>query len=419
MQVNIMARGKSKRKVIIIGGGAAGMTAAIAAARAGAEVVILERLSRVGKKILATGNGRCNYTNTDIDISRYHGNQPKFALGPLNHFGFKDTIAFFGELGIVPRVEQKGKVFPRSGQAGSVLDILRFELERLGVRTVCDAEVKSLQQRSQGFVAETDASGTYIADSVILATGGKASPNLGSNGSGYHLAQTFGHTLVQPFPALVQLKLKAGFLKQIAGIKVDGTAEILFDGKVLASDAGEILFTTYGISGPPVLQISRAAGEKLQQGKTPQVKLNLVPELAPKELQILLQERLKTQYEKALDFSFVGFLNKQLAPVVIKAAGIADVRKPAGKVTPAEQERLLNILQDWRFVVTDTLPWSQAQVTAGGINTDEINPRTMESKIVPNLYFAGEIMDIDGDSGGFNLQWAWASGWIAGNSAAK
>ena len=395
------------------------MTAAIAAARAGAEVVILERLSRVGKKLLATGNGRCNYTNTDIDISRYHGNQPKFAVGPLNRFGSKDTIAFFGELGIVPMVEQKGKVFPRSGQAGSVLDVLRFELERLGVRTVCDAEVASLQHRRQGFVVKAAEGGPYSADSVILATGGKASPNLGSNGSGYNLAQSFGHTLVNPFPALVQLKLNADFWKQIAGIKVEGTAEILFDGKVLASDAGEILFTTYGISGPPVLQISRAAGEKLQQRKTPQVRLNLVPDLSCKELQALMQERFETQAEKALDFSFVGFLNKQLAPVLIKAAGIADVRKAAGEVTPTEQERLLNILQDWRFDITDTLPWSQAQVTAGGINTDEINPRTMESRIIPRLYFAGEIMDIEGDSGGFNLQWAWASGWIAGNAAAN
>lgn len=412
-----MAQGK--HEVIIIGGGAAGMTAAIAAARSGAEVVILERLSRVGKKLLATGNGRCNYTNTDIDISRYHGNQPKFALGPLNRFGFREAVSFFHDLGIVAMEEQQGKVFPRSGQAGSVLDVLRFELERLGVKTICDANVTSVETTCRGFWVKTSEGDSFSGDRVILTAGGKASPNLGSNGSGHTLAQKLGHNVVSPFPALVQLKLKANFLKQLAGIKVQGTAEIVLDDTVLASDAGEILFTTYGLSGPPILQISRAARRTLEQGNTPQVKLNLIPDLTRAELAFLLHERLKNQKQKALDFSFVGFLNKQLAPVVIKAAGITDIKKPAKQVTAEEQERLIDVLQDWRFEITDTLPWSQAQVTAGGINTDEIDPKIMESRIVPKLFFAGEIIDIDGDSGGFNLQWAWTSGWIAGTAAAQ
>ncbi len=179
------------------------------------------------------------------------------------------------------------------------------------------------------------------------------------------------------------------------------------------------MFTNYGVSGPPILQISRAASQKLQEGKTPQLKINLVPELTREELKQLLVERLETQSHKPLDFSFVGFMNKQLAPVVIKASGIADIKKPAGQVTAQEREKLLSIFQDWRFEISGTLPLSQAQVTAGGVDTGEIDSKTMESKLVPGLYFAGEIVDIDGDSGGFNLQWAWASGWIAGVSAAE
>ena len=408
-----------KGKIVIIGGGAAGLTAAVAAARQGVAVKVLERLSRVGKKLLATGNGRCNYTNMDLDISRYHGKQPKFALGILNRFDSQAAIEFFRHLGITPMVEEKGKVFPRSGQAGSVLDVLRYEAERLGVETIVEAEVSAVERTGAGFRLATVSGDHFTAQSVILAAGGKASPNLGSNGSGYTLAKSLGHSIIPPFPALIKLKLKADFLKQLSGIKVDGNAEIIHHGKTLASDSGEILFTNYGVSGPPILQISRAASEKLQQGETPWLKLNLVPELTQEELEILLIERLETQSHKPLDFSFVGFMNKQLAPVVIRAAGIADIKKPAGQVTAQERENLLNILQDWRFEITGTLPFSQAQVTAGGVDTGEIDSKTMESKLVPGLYFAGEIVDIDGDSGGFNLQWAWASGWIAGVSAAK
>lgn len=243
---------------------------------------------------------------------------------------------------------------------------------------------------------------------------------MGSNGSGYILAQNLGHSLIPPFPALVQLKLKASFLKQLAGIKVEGTAEILEEDRSVAMEAGEILFTTYGVSGPPILQISRAAGESLRKGKIPYLKLNILPDIPRRDLETHLERRLEEeQASKTLDFSFVGFINKQLAPVIIKEAGISDIKKPAGQVTPQEKERLLTILQDWRFEIKDTLPWSQAQVTAGGLNADEVDPQTMESRLIPSLYFAGEVLDIDGDSGGFNLQWAWASGFIAGTSAAE
>ncbi len=410
----------TKKQIIVIGGGAAGLMAAIAAARQGAEVMVLERLSRVGKKLLATGNGRCNYTNTQLDISRYHGNNPDFASPVLQRFGTDQTILFFSRLGIVPMIEQKGKVFPRSAQAGSILDVLRYELDCLGVDVICDEEVTQIDVMGKGFALSTRSGRRFSSQSVIITTGGKASPNLGSNGSGYILAQNLGHSLIPPFPALVQLKLKASFLKQLAGIKVEGTAEILEEDRSVAMEAGEILFTTYGVSGPPILQISRAAGESLRKGKIPYLKLNIIPDISRRDLEAHLERRLEEeQASKTLDFSFVGFINKQLAPVIIKEAGVSDIRKPAGQVTPQEKKRLLTILQDWRFEIRDTLPWSQAQVTAGGLNADEVDPQTMESRLIPSLYFAGEVLDIDGGSGGFNLQWAWASGFIAGTSAAE
>lgn len=404
--------------VIIIGGGAAGMIAAIAARRNGASVTILERNPRVGKKILATGNGRCNLTNTDIDISRYHGKHPEFIYGAFASFDYYKTIEFFEELGITHRVEDGGKVFPLSGQASSVLDVLRYELEELNVEVICDAYVTEISRKKVFEVVLKD-DRVFKADRVILAAGGKASPDLGSNGSGFALAQKMGHKIIEPFPALVQLKLSSRFLKQIQGIKFDGSAQIIVNDKEVRSESGEILFTEYGISGPPILQLSRKAGEYLDKGKKVYIRVVIIDHLSDNELMEMLSKRFSLGAKKSLSFNFVGFLNKKLVPVILKEAGIDDINKPSGSVTEGERDRIVKLLRDWRFEVTGTNPWSSAQVTAGGIDVSEINSKTMESKIVSGLYFAGEIIDIDGDCGGFNLQWAWSSGFLAGESASK
>lgn len=410
--------GKTLIRVAVVGGGAAGLTAAIAARRKGAEVIVLERMDRVGKKILATGNGRCNITNTDLSISHFNGSNPKFVFGALSRFDFNRTMDFFERLGVAWKVEEGGKVFPVSNQASSVLDVIRHELEVLGVDILCEAEVKDISRVNGGFVIKLADRRTIKADRVIIATGGRAAPNLGSNGSGYLLAQNLGHRLVDTFPALVQLKLGAGFLKQITGIKFDGEAEILVDNKPYARAAGEILFTAFGISGPPILGLSRKAGEFLRQGAKVMLKVILISYLSMEELDRFLKNRLKQQANKPLDFSFVGFINKRLVPVLLREAGIEDIKKPAGQVTAGERNAILHILQDWRFEVTGTNPWQAAQVTAGGIDVRDINQKTMESKLVPGLYFAGEVLDIDGDCGGYNLQWAWSSGHVAGERAA-
>lgn len=412
------AKEGKKNKVAVIGGGASGLVSAIAARHNGAEVTVLERLDRVGKKILATGNGRCNLSNTDLDIAHYHGSNPKFAFGALSRFDFDQTMEFFARLGIAWKVEDGGKVFPVSNQASSVLDVLRFELDALGVATRCDAEVKAIEPINGGFVLNLGDGGRFKADRVILATGGKAAPQLGANGSGYLLAQKLGHSIVEPFPALVQLKLAADFLKQISGVKSIYAAELQVEGKSLARAEGEILFTDYGISGPPILALSRTAGEHLRRDEQVLLRLNLINYLSRAELDLLLRERLQQQSHKTLAFSFVGLLNKRLIPVLLKEAGITELQKPAGQVTAAERNAIIDILQDWRFAVTGANTWQQAQVTAGGIAVGEVNQKTMASKLVPGLFLAGEVLDIDGDCGGYNLQWAWSSGYVAGVSAA-
>ncbi|MEN6461176.1 MAG: NAD(P)/FAD-dependent oxidoreductase [Syntrophomonas sp.] len=409
---------KIKKHVIVVGGGAAGMMAAISAKRLGVDVTILERNPRVGKKILATGNGRCNFTNINADITCYHGKNPKFAYSTLSNFTIADTIKFFERLGIQPRVEDFGKVFPMSDQASSILDVLLYELNELGVNTVCDAFVKDITRKNDKFILELENGEVYRGDRVIITTGGKAMPASGSDGQGYDLATKLGHTIIDIFPALVQLMLEGSFFKRIDGVKFVGTAEIIYNNKSIAKDRGDILFANYGVSGPPILQISRKAGELLYEGKEAYLKITIMDMMSKEELRKLISKRFQIAARKPVDFSLVGLINKRLIPVVLMEAGINDVKRTAANLSAKEQEGIIDILTDWRFKIRGTKSWPSAQVTAGGVDTNGIDPNTMESKSIKGLFFAGEIIDIDGQCGGFNLQWAWSSGFIAGQSAA-
>lgn len=407
-----------QNNIFIIGGGAAGIVAAISARRLGANVTILERNPRIGKKILATGNGRCNYTNINTEVAHYSGNNPDFVKEILAQFTVSDTINFFTKLGISPLIEDKGKVFPRSEQASSILDVFLYELNELGVRLKTDTLVKAIHRQKGKYLITTDNGEEFIADKVIITTGGKAMPSSGSDGRGYDLAEGLGHSTVEIFPALVQLKLAGDFFKQIAGVKIVGTAELILQDKILSQDRGDILFTNYGISGPPILQLSRLAGQLLKDGAEPELKISLIDNLTAEALKNDLENRWQTKPDKPLDFSLVGLINKRLIPIILKNAGITKLKKSVSTLTPAEQARILNSLTDFRLKIRGTKGFTSAQVTAGGINTDEINPLTLESKINKGLYFAGEIIDIDGECGGYNLQWAWSSGYIAGQNAA-
>lgn len=404
-------------RVVVVGGGAAGMIAAISAKRAGADVTILERNPRIGKKILATGNGRCNFTNIYADENYYYGRNPGFVRGALSAFTVNDTIRFFEQLGIEHKVEEKGKVFPMSDQASSILDVLLHEINDLEINVVCDCRVTGISKKGDSFSITTEKGETFTARSVIIATGGKAMPSTGSDGNGYDLAGKLGHRITEIFPALVQVMLEGPFFKRIEGVKIVGTAEVICNNRSMARDSGDILFANYGVSGPPILQISRKAAEFFHKGREVYIKITMM-DMPEERLRSILNRRFDDLRNKRLDFSFVGFINKRLIPVVLQEAGIDDIKKPVSALSEKEKESITRILTDWRMKVRGTKSWPSAQVTAGGVDTGGIDENTMESKLVKGLFFAGEIMDIDGWCGGFNLQWAWSSGYIAGKYAA-
>ncbi|MGI6066364.1 MAG: NAD(P)/FAD-dependent oxidoreductase [Bacillota bacterium] len=407
------------KHVIIVGGGASGMMAAISARQRKADVTILERNPRIGKKILVTGNGRCNFTNINANTGCYHGTNPQFASKVLTDFSVEETIEFFEKLGIAHKVESLGKVFPMSDQASSVLDLLMYELNKTGVNIICNAYVKEIKKTGKSFTIKLEDGTAFQGDRVIIATGGKAMPSTGSDGNGFDLARKLGHTIVDVFPGLVQLKLEGDFLKQIQGVKFVGTAEILHNNQPLAKDRGDILFANYGVSGPPILQISRKAGELIHANKEAVLKISIIDTISKKDLKELLTVRFLSTPDKTAEFSLVGLINKRLIRVLLKEAGIKDLRCPVGKLSSDERKKIVDILTDWKFKVRGTKGWTSAQVTAGGVSTKEINPSTMESKIIKGLFWAGEIIDIDGQCGGFNLQWAWSTGYISGQNAAQ
>jgi predicted Rossmann fold flavoprotein len=417
----------NRRSVIVVGGGAAGMVAAIAAARRGAAVTVLERLPRVGKKLLATGNGRCNLANARLEPRRFHGADPGFVGPTLAAFDLDATLGFFRDLGVEPREEEGGKIFPRSGQAAAVLDVLRFELARLGVETRCDAAVTHLKPRREGWEVSLHAESLRCA-AVVLASGGRASPQLGSNGSGYELVRPLGHRLIAPFPALTRIRVASPFLKHLKGVKVEGVAALV-DGERAggrapahdpgSSSAGEILFTETGLSGPPILDLSRRAGERAQRGERTGVQLDLCPERGARDLTALLRRRFSGRAAASAEWALVGFLNKRLIAPVLKVAGIPDPARPAAALEERDIQGVAATLKGWRFDVTGTDSWTDAQVTAGGVDVAGVHPDTLESRFAPGLFFAGEVLDVDGDCGGFNLQWAWSSGHRAGARAAQ
>ncbi len=409
----------TSKKILIVGGGASGLVAAISAARKGAEVVLIESQNRVGKKILATGNGRCNLSNITANRIHYHGENPKFMEGALSQVNVEETLRFFQLLGLETKVEEEGKVYPISDQGSSVLDLLRYEVEKLGVHQILGDPVTSLWKKDKQFVLETKSQARIRGDAVILATGGKSTPKLGSNGSGYDLGKSLGHLLTPVFPALVQIKWDHRSFRSLKGVKIQGSIALVSEGKILRKEMGEVLFTDYGVSGPPVLQLSRGVQECLQNNKVPWVVLDFFPQATEEKLYETLWMLVSLDGKKPFDFSLIGILNKKVIPVILKEIGMNNMKKPCEEATDKDLRRLAKILKNCGLQSTGTLSWEDSQVTAGGIRTDEVHSKTLESKKIKGLYFAGEILDVDGDCGGFNLQWAWSSGIIAGEKAAE
>lgn len=382
--------------VAIVGGGASGIMAAIFAARSGASVVILEKNLRIGKKILSTGNGRCNFTNMNITEKDYNS---EFVKPAIERFSSNDVVDFFGELGLLSREEAEGRVYPLSGQATAVLDVLRMELDRLGVNINAEFSVDEIKKTGNSFVILGNGK-TINAKKVIIATGGMAAPKSGSDGDGYKLLKKLGHKTGPIVPSLVQLKTA----KSVGGVRAYGKVS-LADGRF---EQGEIQFNNYGISGIPVFCLAKYVkpGDR--------VYLDLLPDYTLGEVIEILRKRPAQTMETYL----IGILNKALGQFLLKECGISPLSRKSDTLHFEELEKIARMIKSWRFDVTGTMPWENAQVTAGGIKLDEVNKETMESRIVKGLYITGELLDIDGPCGGYNLQWAWSSGALAGGEAA-
>ena len=404
------------RHVIIVGGGASGMMAAITAATEGASVTLIEQKDRVGKKILSTGNGRCNLTNRRMDEACFRGDDVAIVTEILGRFGLEDTERFFEHLGVMLK-DRKGYVYPISDQASTILDVLRMELERRQVRVLVSEPVTEIIRQKNGFSVKTK-NNTLSADAVVLSTGGKASPVLGSDGSGYTLAKRFGHHLSPVVPALVPLRCKETFFKHLAGIRTQAKVSLFVDDLFVASDIGELQLTNYGISGIPVFQISRYAAKALGRGCAVAAELDFMPSMEEEAFADFLIRRLECHGYKCAEEFMIGMFPKKLIGTLLKTAQMIPT---AAMTTYSKKElsHLAYVCKHFRVDIVETNGFEGAQVCAGGVRVSEVTPDTLESVYVKNLYLTGELLDIDGICGGYNLQWAWSTGFVAGRAAAK
>lgn len=396
---------------IIIGAGASGMMAAVTAARAGAHVLILEQKDRIGKKLLATGNGKCNFTNEDMKLIHFHGDRELIAE-VLSQFTVKDTISFFHGLGILPK-NKNGYYYPNSGQALSMLSAFRTELERRGVTVRTGAAVTGIRAASYGFLVETKEE-SYHGRKVLLATGLLAAPKLGSDGSAFSVIKELGHRFTPIVPALCGFYCEGCDFSGWSGVRTDAKVTVYIDGKTAASDTGELQLTDYGISGIPVFQVSRFASLALKEKRKVQASLHFLPDMTESDIHNELDFRLHNfDGAEPLEQLLNGLLHQKLIPAVLKKAGI-----PLGKTvrewTPEYGRSLVSAITDFTINMKRARDYEFAQVCAGGIRSGEVDFHTLESKLVPGLYFSGELLDADGICGGYNLQWAWSSGYVAG-----
>ncbi|MCM1101460.1 MAG: aminoacetone oxidase family FAD-binding enzyme [Clostridium sp.] len=420
----------SRIRIGVVGAGAAGMTAALTAAEAGAEVTLLESGERVGRKILSTGNGKCNLGNPDPAPGAYRGADKQWLADCLGRFGAEDTIRFFAKLGLLIK-EKNGGLYPVCEQAAAVLDAFRAALRVSGLRLTTCGRVQDIHRDPKGGFAVRTADETYHFDRVILACGGKAAPKTGSDGSGYALARGLGHTIVPVVPALVQLRCRESYLKEVAGVRADARISVVraekfkltnrgagTNGEEL-TERGELQLTDYGVSGIPVFQLSREVNYMLRdmgKGGEAELSVNLLPDLDEADFEGFCADRKRSLTDRTAEEFFTGIVHKKLMYLFLKLAGISRDTP----VKTADERKLAEVFalcRDWRLHVTGSNSFDNAQVCAGGVDTAEVTVN-MESRRVPGLYFAGEILDVDGRCGGYNLHWAWCSGYLAGNAAA-
>ena len=399
--------------IAIIGGGASGMAAALAAAEdPGNRVVLLERQARLGRKLQATGNGRCNLSNLHAGQEGYHGDTPGFSRFALTQFPPERTLEWFGALGLYAVAEESGRVYPYSDQANSVVDVLRFALEKPNIRLELGCEVEKIRKTAKGFRLEW-ADGALDCDRLIVACGGLAGTKLGGSMSGYKLLRSLGHRCTRLRPNLVQVKTAWGGVAALKGVRANCRAEILHEGALVRAGGGELQFTECGLSGPVMFELSR---DVCQERGSWVCRLDFLPDMPERTLLAALTRRTGT----ALPASelFTGILHNRLGRVLTQAAGIP-LSAPISSLSEAQLVAAARLAKGLEAPLTEPLGMDSAQVTAGGIVTAEFNEETMESKLCPGLFACGEVLDVDGDCGGYNLQWAWSSGRLAGINAGK
>ena len=405
---------------IIIGGGAAGLAAAAFLGRfadGARRILLLEKGPRVGKKLLATGNGTCNLTNMGVAEEHYYGGR-KLTKRALEALTFEQTVDFFESIGVDTMAREDGKVYPRSAQASAVLDALRLEAEVRGVQTRCDMPVTALRPVKGGWQVVANGADLF-ARQVLVAVGGAAAPALGGSAEGYRLLTDLGYRKTPLFPSIVQIRTVTDFVRAVKGIRVDATVTLRLDGKALASNTGEVLFADYGLSGPAVMQISRPVGdwERQKKGQMTAV-LDLLPDIDEATLREKIEKRSRLA-GRTLEDLFTGLLHKRLGQTVLRAAGIGPLSRPVDSLTAVECAKAAATVKNWEIPVTGTQGFGGAQVTAGGVATEEFDPDTMMSRKHVGLYAAGEVLDVDGDCGGFNLQFAWSSAYVAAQAIAR
>lgn len=391
------------------------MMAAITAARQGAEVTVLEGNDRMGKKLLATGNGKCNLGNLLLEPDQYYTGQPKSLEKFLSRFGTEDTVSFFQGLGLLLK-EKNGYLYPACEQASAVLDVLRYELAALGVKAVTGCKVKGIFPGQSGErIIVKGQEQEFCFDSVVIACGGKAAPKTGSDGSGYKLAEQLGHKLLPAVPALVQLRCSENYLKAVSGVRTDALIRVRKEEKYIAGERGELQLTDYGISGIPVFQLSRQVNYILRKQKEVEVTIDFLPDYSPEKYRALQNGRRLLQNGRTVEEFFTGMLHKKLMLQFIKMAGL----KPGEPMETADSsavERVYGLCREWRLHVNGHNSYDNAQVCAGGVPLDQVT-ENLESRRASGVFFAGEILDVDGRCGGYNLQWAWCSGYLAGKAA--
>ena len=393
--------------VCVIGGGAAGMLAALTAAENGHRVLLLERQSRVGRKLLATGNGRCNLSNYHVSPAHYHGGAG-FCDFALSQFDVGETLQYFASLGLLTVSEASGRIYPMSNMAGSVLDVLRYALERPEIDLQTGQTVTAVRKISEGFSVKTETD-TFSARRLILAAGGAAGSKVGGGMDGYRLAKSLGHHRTALYPSLVQLKTDPTYPRALKGVKAQCGISICRGSQMLARNSGEVLFTEYGVSGPAIFDLSRSVSAG---GSDLTCLLNFFPDWEEAEVLHWLSQRQAARAAHEASTLLTGSCHTRLGQMICKSAGFTNQR--AAGLTRDDLRRIARQATHFALPITGTCGFDQAQVTAGGLDTSEFDPRTLQSRLVPGLYACGELLDIDGDCGGYNLQWAWSSGRLAG-----